>query len=93
MSNHGLIRLNIFISRISLGFWNLFIISLYLILLVSIQTFDVTGFKISLRPTKYPWHKYTPTHSNLASSVDGSSKSFVQLILVSGLFSRLSKIL
>jgi hypothetical protein len=47
LSNHGLIRLNGFVSRISLYYAMDFVISLYLIFLIGVQTFDVMGLKFS----------------------------------------------
>ena len=43
LSNHGLIRLIRFVSSISIHYEMGFIISLYLILLIVVQTSDVTG--------------------------------------------------
>jgi hypothetical protein len=45
-ANYGLIRLNRFVSSFSPHLCNYFLIKLYLILLISVQTFDVTGAKI-----------------------------------------------
>jgi hypothetical protein len=47
LSNHGLIRLNRFVSQISLSIYAIsFVISVWLILQISFQTSDVTGTEV-----------------------------------------------
>ena len=78
-ANYGLIRFNEFFSWISLRCYAIsFIINLYLILIISMQTFDVTKFEVFCRVRKSMEreikHKDTDKHTDNLNDVTSSSR-------------------